>query len=70
MTDPVEGNVQGVKRRRSRRHRRNRRIRRWLAAAVFALFVASVSTLALKYLSPSLVSGGSQCTSQLGTGGA
>jgi len=54
VTDPVEGNVRVVKRRRSRRHCRNRRIRRWLAAAVFALFIASVSTLALRYLSPSL----------------
>ncbi|MGA7171757.1 MAG: hypothetical protein WBR30_14575 [Candidatus Sulfotelmatobacter sp.] len=54
MTDPVEGNVQGVRRRRSRRHRRNRRIRRGLAVAVLTLFVASVSALALKYLSPSL----------------
>ncbi len=54
MTDPVKGNVQGVRRRRSRRHRRNRRIRRWLVTAVLTLFVAYVSALALKYLSPSL----------------
>ena len=54
MTDPAEGNVQVRRRRRSRRHRRNRRIRRWLAVATFVLFIASASTLALKYLSPSL----------------
>ncbi len=54
MSDPVQGKVQVVRRRRSRRHRRNRLIRRWLAVAVIALFTGSVSTLALKYLSPSL----------------
>lgn len=54
MSDPVEGNVWGVRRRRSRRHRRNRRIRRWLATSVLALLVAGVSAVALRYLSPSL----------------
>jgi len=54
VPDPAEGNVPRVRRRRSRRHRRNRLIRRWLAAAVIALFIGSVSTLALKFLSPSL----------------
>ncbi len=54
MTDPVEGNVQGVRRRRSRRHGRNRLIRRWLAAGVLIFFIAGLSALALEYLSPSL----------------
>ena len=54
MSDPAGGNVQVRRRRRSRRHRRNRRIRRWLAVATFVFFIASASTLALKYLSPSL----------------
>ncbi|MGA8270437.1 MAG: PEP-CTERM sorting domain-containing protein [Candidatus Sulfotelmatobacter sp.] len=54
MSDPAAGNVPVVKRRISRRHRRNRRIRRWLAAFIFALFIGSVSTVALRYLSPSL----------------
>jgi len=55
VTDPENGNVQVVvRRRRTSRHRRNRRIRRWLAAVVFAAFSASVSILALQYLSPSL----------------
>jgi hypothetical protein len=52
---PENGNLQVVvKRRRTRRHRRNRLIRRWLTITVVAVFTASVSTLALKYLSPSL----------------
>lgn len=54
MPDPENGNVQVVKRRRTRRHRRNRLIRRWLAVAVVAVFVASASTVALRYFSPSL----------------
>jgi hypothetical protein len=55
VPDPENGNVQVVVvRRRRRRHRRNRLIRRWLSAAVIAAFTASVSTLALKYFSPSL----------------
>lgn len=54
VSDPAEGNVPVVKRRRSRRHQRNRRIRRWLAASIFALIIGSVSTRALRYLSPSL----------------
>ena len=54
MSDPVVGNVQFKRRRRTSRHRRNRLIRRWVAGALIALFVTSVSTLALKYLSPSL----------------
>lgn len=58
MTDPENGNVQVVvKRRRTSRHRRNRRIRRWLVAAAIAVFSASVSILALQYLSPSLFRG-------------
>jgi hypothetical protein len=55
VTDPENGNVQVVvRRRRTSRHRRNRRIRRWLAGAVVAAFSASVSIFALQYLSPSL----------------
>ena len=54
MSHPGEGNVPTVRRRRSRCHRRNRLIRRWLVFATFVLFVASVSTFALRYLSPSL----------------
>ena len=54
MPDPENGNVQVVVRRRTRRHRRNRLIRRWLAASVIAVCTASVSTLALRYFSPSL----------------
>ena len=54
MPDPQNGNVQVVKRRRTRRHRRNRLIRRWLAVAVIAVFISSVSTVALRYFSPSL----------------
>jgi len=55
VTDPENGNVQVVvRRRRTSRHRRNRRIRRWLAGVVVAVFSASVSILALQYLSPSL----------------
>jgi len=53
VSEPGEGNVRRVKRR-SRRHRRNRLIRRWCAVAAIATFVAGASTLALKYLSPSI----------------
>jgi hypothetical protein len=51
VTEP--GNVPRM-RRRTRRHRRNRVIRRSLALAVMGLFVAGVSTYALRYLTPSL----------------
>lgn len=54
MSDPVGGNVPVVRRRRSRRHRRNRLIRRCLAFATVILFSVGASTLALRYLSPSL----------------
>jgi hypothetical protein len=55
VPDPENGNIQVVvRRRRTRRHGRNRLIRRGLAAAVIAVFTAGVSTLALKYFSPSL----------------
>ena len=54
VSDPGVGNVQVVRRRRSRRHRRYRLIRRWFAGAAIAVFIASASTLALKYLTPSL----------------
>jgi hypothetical protein len=54
VPEPENGSSQVVvRRRRTRRHRRNRLIR-WLAAAVIAVFTASVSTLALMYFSPSL----------------
>lgn len=57
MPDPEKGNVQvAVRRRRTRHHRRNRLIRRSLTAATVAIIVASVSTLALQYFSPSLFS--------------
>jgi hypothetical protein len=55
VPDPENGNVQlVVRRRRTRRHRRNRFVRRWLAVTAVAVFAAGVSTLALKYFSPSL----------------
>ncbi len=55
MPYPENGNVQVVvRRRRTRRHQRNRLFRRCFAVAVIAVFTASVSTLALKYFSPSL----------------
>jgi hypothetical protein len=44
----------GVRRRRTRRHRRNRLIRRLLAGLVLTCFAAGLSTVALRYLSPSL----------------
>jgi hypothetical protein len=54
VPDPESGKMQlVVRRRRTYRHRQNRRMRRWLAVAVVAA-VASVSGLALNYLSPSL----------------
>lgn len=57
MPDPENGNVQVVvKRRRTRRHRRNQLIRRSLTAATLAIVIASVSTFALQYFSPSLFS--------------
>jgi hypothetical protein len=52
VSDPPEGNVPVVRRRRSRRHQRNRLIRRWLAFASVVLVGACASSLALKYLSP------------------
>jgi PEP-CTERM motif len=55
VPDPENGNIEVVVRRRpTRRHRRNRFIRRWLAAALIAIFTACVSTVALRYFSPSL----------------
>jgi hypothetical protein len=57
VPDPEKGNVQvSVRRRRTRHHRRNRLIRLSLTAATVAIIVASVSTLALQYFSPSLFS--------------
>jgi PEP-CTERM motif len=57
VPDPENGNVQVVaRRRRTHRHRRNRLIRRWFTVVVIALFAASISTLALRYFSPSLFS--------------
>ncbi len=55
MSDPEEGNIQVVvKRRRSRRHHRNRLFRRWLAAATIGIFAIGFSAVALSFLSPSL----------------
>jgi hypothetical protein len=57
VSNPEIGNVEVlVRRRRTRRHRRNRLIRRWLTAAMLSIIVASVSTFALQYFSPSLFS--------------
>jgi len=59
VPDPENGNVQvTIRRRRTHRHRRNRMIRRWLAAMVIAVFAGSVSTVALRYFSPSWFSSG------------
>ena len=55
MSDPENGNVQVVvRRRRTHRHRRNRIIRRWCAVLVLSFFAATASTIALRYFSPSL----------------
>jgi hypothetical protein len=54
VSDPVGGNVQKIRRRRSRRHRRNRSIRRGLSLLTLATCVAAASAVALQYLSPSL----------------
>jgi hypothetical protein len=55
VPDPENGNVQVVvRRRRTHRHRRNRLIRRWCAVLVLSFFVASASTVALRYFTPSL----------------
>jgi len=55
VSEPENGNVQVVvKRRRTRRHRRNRFIRRSLATLFVAVLTAGVSTFALRYFSPSL----------------
>ncbi len=55
VSDPENGKPQVVvRRRRTRRHRRNRFIRRLLATLFFTVLIASVSTLALMYFSPSL----------------
>lgn len=57
MPDPESGKVKVVvRRRRSHRHRRNRLIRRMCLAAVVALVTAGASTVALRYLDPSLFS--------------
>lgn len=47
-------NVPKFRRRRTRRHRRNILLRRSFVVASLAVFVATASALALKYLSPSL----------------
>jgi hypothetical protein len=50
VSDPENGNVQViVKRRRTRRHRRHLLIRRLLSLAVLALFTAGISAFALRY---------------------
>jgi len=52
LSDSVQGNEPG-KKRRSRRHRRNRMIRRG-AVALLVFFTLGVSAITLKYLTPSL----------------
>lgn len=55
MSDPENGNVRViVKKRRTRRHRRNRLVRRLLFLSVLTLFTAVASSLALRYLGPSV----------------
>lgn len=55
MSDPANGNVQVVvRRRRTHRHRRNRLVRRWLAVLCLTFFAAGASTVALRYFSPSI----------------
>lgn len=50
MSDPENGNVQViVKRRRTHRHRRHLFIRRFLSLAVLALFTVGISVVALRY---------------------
>jgi hypothetical protein len=57
VPDPQSGSVQViVKRRRSRRHRRHLAIRRWLILAVLAGCTACASTVALRYIGPSMFS--------------
>lgn len=53
MIRPGEGNIR-YRRRRTRRHRRNRLVRRGLLTVAVAIFAAGLSTLALRYFSPSL----------------
>lgn len=53
MILPEEGNVQR-RRRRTRRHRRNRLIRRGLLSVSMAILAAGLSSLALRYFSPTL----------------
>ena len=60
VSDPVEGNVWGVRRRRSRRHRRNRRIRRWLADFSFGAFCGRRFRRGSEVSEPVLVSGGAR----------
>jgi hypothetical protein len=55
VPDPENGNVRVIiQRRPTRRHRRNRFIRRLLLLSVVALFAAVASSLALRYLGPSV----------------
>jgi len=57
VSHPEKGNAElKVRRRRTHRHRRNRFIRRSLTAVTVAIIVASVSTFALQYFTPSLFS--------------
>jgi len=59
VSDPLNGNIPVVlKRRRTHRHRRNRRVRRSLGAAVLAICIVTFSAYALQHISPSLFSGG------------
>jgi hypothetical protein len=56
VSQPDNGNVQLVlKRKRTHRHRQNRLLRRLLAVAVLSVFVGTFSIFALRYFSPSIV---------------
>jgi PEP-CTERM motif len=64
---PDPGNVQiAVRRGRTRRHRRHRFVRRTLALAVFAVFVATFSAIALRHLDPSLFGRGQSASRSIG----
>jgi hypothetical protein len=56
VSEPENGIIRVVKRRRTRRHRRHRVIRRSLMAVVLALCTGVCSAVAFRYLAPSLFS--------------
>lgn len=56
MDSPLSGDSQVVvRRRRTRRHRRNRMLRRTALVAVLGVFSLALASVALRYLSPSLL---------------